>query len=569
MGLRGRNATTKKDRQELRPGTNKGGHKHPWDYKKNRADKVISFLEHLPITKGILAGHTMELLDEQKDFIREMYGNLKPDGLRLRNLGVLSVAKGNGKTGMIAGLVLCHLVGPEAEDRGEVYSAAIDREQAAIIFRECVAIIEDVPWMRARINIQRYRKILEVISGKGKGSTYEALSADARRAHGLAPSLFIYDELAQAKTRELLDNLINGLGKRKEALGLVISTQARDDTHALSQLIDNGLTGMDDSTYVRLLAAPEDADIFSEKVWKEVNPALGKYLSLEELRSAARRAQLIPSFEASFRNLRLNQRVDSKAEDRLITADVWKLGAKPIRDLAKLRKHVSFAALDLASKNDLAALVLFVPDAEVDPSYDIIPFFWTPEGSMARRSLKEQELFKEWIRRGYLTSVPGPTIPFRFIAKKLIEIERKYNLTSLAYDRWRMDEFKVVLSEEDPDFELVRDAKDNIVGGRVELVPFGQGFVDMGPAVDWFVELALMERLRHANHPVLTASISGAILVSDPAGNKKIEKAKSMGRGPVRVDGAVASVMAAGIAKLHTKSKPTNLSDFLKNLVAA
>jgi phage terminase large subunit-like protein len=183
-----------------------------------------------------------------------------------------------------------------------------------------------VPEFAARVNTQRFHKRIEVLSGDGAGSIYEALSADARRAHGLAPSLFIYDELAQAKDRQLLDNLLNGLGKRKEALGLIISTQAPDDEHPLSQLIDDGLHGADLSIFVQLIAAPPEADPFNEATWFACNPALGNYLSLSEMRQAAEPAKRIPAFEPGFRNLRLNQRVDAGEEDRIVTLATWRRG---------------------------------------------------------------------------------------------------------------------------------------------------------------------------------------------------------------------------------------------------
>jgi phage terminase large subunit-like protein len=261
----------------------------------SRVERVRAFLEDLPITKGPLAGHKMELLRTQVEFIEEVYGNLLPDGKRKRRLAIKSEPKGNGKTGLVAGLCLCHLLGPESEQRGEVYSAAIDRQQAALLFNEMEAIILRVPEFAMRMNITRFHKRMEVLSGDGAGSIYEALSADARRAHGLSPSLFAYDEFAQARDRVLLDNLINGLGKRSEALGIVISTQAPTDDHALSQLIDDGLSEEDDSIFVQLTAAPEDADPFSEQTWLDCNPALGKYLSLEEMRAAAERARRLTS----------------------------------------------------------------------------------------------------------------------------------------------------------------------------------------------------------------------------------------------------------------------------------
>ena len=504
----------------------------------SRPARVLAFLEWLPITKGPLEGSRLRLLPGQRQFIKEIYGDLDSKGLRRRRIGIKSEPKGNGKTGLIAGLCLCHLLGPEAERRGEIYSAAIDRQMASLIFNELEAIIFQTPEFAGMVNIIRFQKRIEVTAGPARGSIYEALSADARRAHGLSPSLFCYDELAQAKDRTLLDNLVNGLGKRKEALGLIISTQAATDEHPLSQLIDDGLTGTDASTYVQITAAPEDSDPFDEATWKKCNPALGKFLSLEEMRTAAERAKRIPAFEAAFRNLRLNQRVDFREDDRVVTREVWALGNMPV-DRAALADRPCYAALDLSGKHDLTALVLAFPTDEDEPSFDLLPFFWTPEGALAARRSGEQDRFRQWIRQGELIAVPGPTVRFAFVAAALVELAKEFDIRALGYDRWRIDDFKADLADVDADFP-------------VKLEPFGQGYKDMSPSLDWFSELALTGRIRHGNHQVLSASFAGAVQVSDPAGNHKIDKEKSTGRGPVRVDGAVATIMALGIAKRAT-----------------
>jgi phage terminase large subunit-like protein len=124
---------------------------------KKRAARVIAFLEDLPITKGILAGTKMELLPDQREFVRRVY-SMRGDGRRAVELAIKSEPKGNGKTGLIAGLALCHMLGPEAEERGEVYSAAIDRPQAALLFAEMEAIIFAKPEFAERVNITRFHK---------------------------------------------------------------------------------------------------------------------------------------------------------------------------------------------------------------------------------------------------------------------------------------------------------------------------------------------------------------------------------------------------------------------------
>jgi len=537
MGLRGLGAGKRREAtEELAARPRKLA--LPWQRSGlSRPQRVERFLQYLPVTKGPFAGRKMRLLPEQRRFVYEIYGNLDPNGMRRRRLAIKSEPKGNGKTGLIAGLCLAHLLGPEAEPRGEVYSAAIDRQQAGLIFAEMDAIIAEIPEFGARVNIQRFHKRIEDFE---TGSTYEALSADARRAHGISPSLFAYDELAQARDRVLLDNLINGLGKRREGLGIIISTQAPEDDHPLSELIDRGLGDPGGSTYVELLAAPEDADPFAETTWLACNPALGKYLSLREMREAAERARLIPAFESSFRNLRLNQRIDSREEDRLVSHAVWKTGEVPF-DRERLRGRKCYAGLDLSGKHDLTALVLAFPDDDPEPSFDLLPFFWTPEGQLAGRKPVERERFREWIGQGFMTAVPGATVRFGYVARQLVELSREFEIQVLGYDRWRIDDFKTDLDDVDANFPA-------------PLEPFGQGFKDMGPAVEWFAELALTGRLRHAGHPVLTSSVASAIIVTDPAGNHKVDKERGNKRGIVRVDGAVAMLIALELAKRSRQS---------------
>lgn len=505
----------------------------------SRVERNIAFLESLPVTKGKLVGRNITLLPGQREFVTDLYGDEKI------RIAIKSEPRGNGKTGLLAPLALCHLLGPEAEPRGEVYSAAIDRQQAGIMFNEMEAVILAVPEFAARVNIQRFHKRIEVLDGDGKGSIYEALSADARRAHGLAPSLWVYDELAQAKDRVLLDNLVTAMGKRDRTLGVIISTQAPSDEHPLSQLIDDGLTGADKSVLVRLTAAPEDADPFSLETLRSVNAALGIFLDEGDLLAEAERARRIPAFEPAYRNLRLNQRVDSSSENRLATAGVWKLGATPV-DLERLRGRKCYGGLDLSGKHDLTALVLVFPDDDPEPSYDIVPFFWTPEGAMEARAQAEKDRFKEWIKAGHLTAIPGPVIRFRTVAQRLSALKQDYgfDVQAVGYDRWRIDELKLEIED---------------VGGEVDLEEFGQGWKDMAPAIEFFTECALTGRLHHAGHPVLTACVANAILVSDPAGNMKIDKGKSNSRGTTRIDGAAALLMALGTARRHV---PTEAEEF-------
>lgn len=546
MGLRGPGASPKRHIEE----TEKPKRKRALPWKKkglSRPERVIAFLEFLPVTKGIKAGKRMKLLDRQKAFIHDVYNEKK----RVR-IAVDSAPRGNGKTGMTAGLALCTLLGPEAEVRGEVYSAAVDRTQSAKIFSEMEAIIFAVPEFLERCNVKRHEKRIEVLDGDGAGSIYEAMSADGRKGNSLAPTLWIYDELAQVNDFELLDNLETALGKRKRSLGLIISTQAESDDHRLSQMIDDGLTKVDPSIVVHLLTAPKDADPFDEKTIEAVNPAFDVYLSREDVMAEARKAQRMKVFEPQFRNKRLNQRVDFGADRRIVPASEWQACRGDV-DRESLKGRKCFGGLDLSGQKDLTGLVLVFPSDDPIPVYTVLPFFWTPLGYLSQRQAREQELFRVWIEEEHMIGIEGPVVNYHHVAQDIAAIKEEFDIQAIAFDPARMSLLRPELEE---------------FGVEIPLEKHQQGFISMGPVVDLLAEMVLSRRLIH-NNPVLTSNIANAIVIGpDAAGNLKIDKGRSNDRSPVRVDGAVCLAMALGIASTWEAPEPkASLDGFLRDPV--
>ena len=156
MGMRGPGAMPKKRTDAVSKPPKRARGTADWrNDTLSMPDRVIAFMEELPITAGKLAGQQMKLREWQKDFIKAVYGPQR-EGKRLVRTALLSLPRKNGKSQIAAGLALAHLCGPCAEMRGQVYSAASDRNQAAIIFKEMVAIIERVEWMEERLNIRSF-----------------------------------------------------------------------------------------------------------------------------------------------------------------------------------------------------------------------------------------------------------------------------------------------------------------------------------------------------------------------------------------------------------------------------
>ncbi|HLO74855.1 MAG TPA: terminase TerL endonuclease subunit [Magnetospirillum sp.] len=508
----------------------------------SRAERVIAFVESLKITSGMHAGRPMHLREWQRDIIRRIYDPTATDGRRIVRQVLFTVARKNGKSQLAAALALAHLVGPEAEQRGQVFSAASDRNQAAIIFREMEAFIGADPGLAGRCNIQRFAKRIE---DDETGSVYEALSSDARKAHGLSPSFVVCDELAQWPDRELFDNLVTGTGARAEPLVVVISTKSADPNSCMSELVaygrDVAAGTIDDPTFLPVIfEVPDEVDDIEqlctdESLWRLANPALGDFRSLDEMRQMAAKALRIPTQRGPFRNLYLNQSVDPSAE-HLFSPDDWKACATPVNREA-LRGRPCWGGLDLSSTRDLTALVLYFPD----DGGAVLPFFFTPGDTLADRAKADRVPYDVWAEQGLIEAWPGRAVDKLAVARRMAQLAATFDIQGIAFDRWRMADLQKVLDDEGLDLPL-RD--------------FGQGFQSMAPAIDTLETAILSRQIAHGGHKVLTWNAANAKAETDPAGNRKVTKRKSTGR----VDGIVALVMAAG---LHAKEPPPPSYEFM------
>ena len=499
-----------------------------------KADKVIAFIErYCFVPEGALVGQPIKLEEFQLDFIRGVYDNANGT-----SHGILSIGRKNGKTALIACLLLAHLVGPVAIQNSQIVSGALSREQASLVFNLAVKMIQLNPKLSNIISIKPSGKRL---IGLPMNVEYRALAADGRTAQGLSPVLAILDDIGQIQGPQsaFVDAITTAQGAHKNPLLLSISTQAANDGDLLSIWIDDAKTSNDPHTVCHVYSADKDFKITDPKAWKQANPALGVFRSEDDIRKLADKANRMPSFENTFRNLNLNQRVSTVST--FVSIDSWKESGAEQSSPSGL---TAYGGLDLSARTDLTSLVLTTKDP--DGKINVYSYFWTPEIGLEDRSKRDRSPYDVWAKQGFIRTTPGATVDYTYVVRDIAEILADFDIAAIAFDRWRIDIFKKEMEAQ---------------GINLPLVPFGQGFKDMSPAIDTLESDLLNGNLKHGMNPVLTMCAANAVITKDPAGNRKFEKHKATGR----IDGMVALAMARGISEMS--EEPQDVDNFYRDII--
>jgi len=276
-----------------------------------------------------------------------------------------------------------------------------------------------------------------------------------------------------------------------------------------------------------ICALDEGDDPFKdESCWPKANPSLGKTIEPKYLRDQVTQAKGMPAKESLVK--RLNFCIWTEATNPWITYEIWLNAADKLVDEDLYKKRKCYGGLDLSSTTDLTAFVLAFEPTLDDPFWRLRTYFWLPGEGIKQKSDLDRVDYVNWAHHGYLELTPGAAISKRFVLQRVMQITEGYNLSSICYDMWRIADLKQVAADEAITLP--------------NMIPFGQGYKDMAPALDLFEEKLKNDLIRHDGNPVMTWCAANAVVESDAAGNRKVAKDKAKGR----VDGVVAAIMSLG-----------------------
>jgi len=487
----------------------------------SRGHRNIKWIQdYCRIPEGRFVGQKVVLREWQQAELLRIYDN----PARTRR-AILSFGRKNAKTTLAAMILLLHLCGPEARFNSQLFSAAQSRDQASILFALAAKMVR----MDALLSdLVRIRDTTKQLFCAHFGTLYRALSAEVSTSFGLSPVLIVHDELGRVRgdRSELYEALETATGAQEDPLSIIISTQAPSSSDLLSVLIDDAMAGHDPRVVVSLYTADEEDDPFAEATIRKANPAFGDFLNAEEVMAMAEDARRMPSREAEFRNLVLNQRVE--AESPFVSRNVWASCKGSVRSIDRVPV---FGGLDLSDVRDLTALVLI---GKVDGIWQIHPEFWLPKDGLSNKSRTDRVPYDKWSKMGLLNAVQGKSVDYDFVAHHVAGVIKELDVRKIAFDRWNFKHLKPCLVRAGLTEEIITE----------KFEEFGQGFQSMSPALRELETWLLNEKIIHGDHPIMNMCADAAVVRSDPAGNRKLDKSRSTNR----IDGMVALTMAAGVA---------------------
>jgi phage terminase large subunit-like protein len=487
-----------------------------WGFSENYAQHAIDFIEQLEHSTGDYAGKPFKLEGWQAFIVWNLFGFLNPDGSRRFTRAYVEVPRKNGKSTFSSAVMLYGLIA-DGESAAQIYSAATKLEQAMMVFGESVRVCQNVGWLRDELSVNNSTNNRRIVYGQ---SIYRPLEWSPDKQDGLNTHFAVIDEYHAHPNDGLYNVLRNSMGARRQPLLFTITTAGfnrESPCYKHRNYCASVLSGAikDDALFSVIYTLDEGDDWTDSKNWAKANPNWGVSVYPRQLEQALTEAKEFVHKEVEFKTKLLNVWTDTALT--WITDSVW-------MDCTESGEvdGICYGGLDLASTGDFCAFSLYFPEYSA-----IRTWYFLPSEAAYRRKDAAGASIRQWIADGQIIATDGNVTDYSYIKAKIIELAQQYDIKDIAFDRFNASQLVIDLQNE-----------------GLQMFPFGQGFISMSSPTKELERLVKDAQLKHDGNPVTRWMMGNILLKSDPAGNIKIDKAKSGDK----VDGPVSIVMALGTA---------------------
>ena len=483
------------------------------------ADNLCAFIERLPHVKGPLASKMIVLEPWQVFILSTVFGWVKSDGKRRFRRSYIEVPRGNAKSTLSSAVGL-YMLAADREGGAEVYSLATTRDQARIVFGDAQTMARLSPGFRNRFAVNVGAHNMHVLQ---TGSKFEALSAEGSTLDGLNIHFGCIDELHAHKTRTVYDVVETGTGKRDNSLLWVITT-AGSNRSGICYEVRSFVTKLlnrvfeDDSQFGIIYGLDEGDDWTIKDSLIKANPNWGISVREEILTPLQAKAMQLPSAVNNFKTKHLNEWVS--ADKAWMDMRAWDAGTNPDLELDQFLGQPCWVGLDLASKTDIAALVMVFQHPDTPDAYAVFGKYYLPEDTVQAAGNSQYE---GWSHTGRLSVTPGNVIDFSWIEADLLDIASRFSVEAVAFDPFQAAQLSTrMLSEGLPMIEV-----------RPTVLNFSEPMKTLEA-------LVLQKKLVHDGDPVLAWMASNVVAHTDVKDNIYPRKERAENK----IDGIVALIMA-------------------------
>jgi phage terminase large subunit-like protein len=511
-----------------------------WYYNEQRGTHVVRFFEnYLCHSKGRFAGKAFTLLPWQRELLEELFGWVRIDNeARRYRLAYISTAKKSGKSTLLAGIGL-YLLTADNERGAEIFSAAADRDQASIVYREAANMVAASPLLQRQLEVIDSRR---TITFRKTSSFWRVLSGDSFRAEGLNIHGLLFDELHSQRDRRLWDSLRFGGAARFQPLLCSISTAGYDRASICYEQYSYAKNVLRDWRYdpqffAQIHEVEESDDWTSPDNWPKANPSWGVTIDPQDFAADFKESTLSTTKENAFKRYRLN--CWTSQDTAWLKMEAWQSCAVP--PPGPLEGRECWCGLDLATTFDTSAFVALFPalnaDGEHDGTFDVLCRFWIPGDNALERERRDGIPYTKWAEDPTtgLTFTDGNVTDYDVVRRDINEFAKRYNVRKICIDRWNATQLAL-----------------NLQGDGLEVVGFSQGIGSMSPPSKTLENLVCSGKLRHDGNLLLTYMASVVSIKTDANGN--IRPIKPKPGSPHRIDGIVSLIMAIG--GFSTQQKP-------------
>lgn len=513
----------------------------PYYFDPAKAERVAKFLQLLPHTKGKWASkrELIKLEGWQLFSICIPFGWLqKKDNARRFRTILIFVPRKNGKS-IIGGGIGVYMLTADGEFGAEVYSGATTEKQAWEVFRPAKLMVERTPELREHYGVDVNASNMCRMED---GSRFEPVIG--KPGDGSSPSCAIVDEYHEHQDSTLFDTMETGMGAREQPIMLVITTAGSSiggPCHQLVRDAERMLEGVIErpDLWAMLYTIDQGDDWTDEKALIKANPNYGVSISGDFLEARQRDAMQSAAKQATFRTKHLNEWVGAK--NAWLNMLRWKEGP-PRKTLTELEGRRCIAALDLASKIDIAGLLLLFPPIEGDPLWHVHGRYYLPEARVIEELDSNTARYREFDSLGLLTLTDGEVIDFEVIKEDLREFAGRFEIDQAAYDPWQATQLAQEMQAEGLLMVEVRQTVQNLSEPMKELEA-----------------LVLQRKLAHGDCPILTWMASNVVAKLDAKDNIYPNKERPENK----IDGIVGLIMAISRAIAGKEEEGPNLSDHI------